>query len=243
MPSGHPAVTGRKLARCVAKNISQCDERFAPGKLTLFIEVTFPARTTLRRSDRIVVRAIAEAMFSQDGEVTEARLDAHVADVDDYVSAASKPIGVGLRIALFVVRIAPILMLMNLRTLERLTVDERVAVLTALERSRLAHLSLAFIGWRTVMTLVFYEDPIELLSIGYAGEERLRHKRRLPALVVAPALVGLAPAVRPAPHVLVGVAPPAEESGVRLRTDGDADSEHPPAVAPTEASDSSREVA
>lgn len=204
----------------------------------MFIEVTFPARTTLRRSDRIVVRAIAEAMFSQDGEVTEARLDAHVADVDEYVSAASKPIGVGLRIALFVVRIAPILMLMHLRTLERLTVDERVAVLTALERSRLAHLSLAFIGWRTVMTLVFYEDPIELLTIGYAGEERLRHKRRLPALVVAPALVRLAPL-----HVLVAVAPPAEESGVRLRTDGDVDSEDPPAVAPAEQSSGSREVA
>lgn len=173
------------------------------------------------------MRAIAEAMFSQDGEVSEARLEAHVADVDAYVSAASKMVRVGLRIALFVVRVAPLLMLLHMRMLERLTVDERVAVLTALERSRLAHLSLAFIGWRTVMTLVFYEDPIELRSIGYAGEERLRHRRRLPALVIAP----IAPITMPLPLPdLVAVAPPAEESGVRLRTNDAMD-------------DSSREVA
>ena len=190
------------------------------------------------------MRAIAEAMFSQDGEVTEARLDAHVADVDDYVSAASKPIRVGLRIALFVVRIAPILMLFRMRRLERLSVDDRVVVLTALERTRLAPLSLAFIGWRTVMTLVFYEDPIELQSIGYMGEERLRHKRRLPALVIARTPTPIRVPLHALPvHTLVAVAPPAEESGVRLRTDRGADSEHPPAAAPGDESTGSREVA
>ncbi len=180
-----------------------------------------------------MVRAIAEAMFSQDGEVSDARLDAHVADVDGYVSAASRAIRFGLRAALFVVRIAPLLMFFRMRTVERLSVDERVAILTRLERTAFAPLSLAFIGWRSVMTLLFYEDPIELRSIGYA-EERLRHKRRLPALVADPIMI-------PA-HALVAVAPPADESGVRLRTDRDADSEHPPAVAPAESS-ASREVA
>ena len=177
-----------------------------------------------------MVRAIAEAMFSQDGEVTAARLDAHVTEVDAYVSAASPMVRFGLRLALFVVHVAPLLLLFRLCTLERLSVDERVAVLSRLERSRLTHLSLAFIGWRTVMTLVFYEDPVELRAIGYAGEERLRHKRRLPALV---------PAALPA---FLAVAPTPDESGVRLREDQDADSERAPSAVPAGAL-GSREVA
>lgn len=222
---------------CVAQNISHREERFALPAASFHIEVTFPARQTLTRGDRIVVRAIAEAMFSQDGEVSEAKLDAHVGEVDRYVSAASLTIRLGLRLALLVVRVAPLLMFFRMRTLERLSVDERVTILARLERSGLTNLSLAFIGWRTVQTLVFYEDPIELRNIGYAGDERLRHKRRLPALpelVAAPLLIPV--------RTLVALAPPAEESGVRLRTDHDADSEHPPAAAPAE-SNGSREVA
>jgi hypothetical protein len=159
---------------------------------------SFPGRTTLTRRDRETVRAIAEAMFAQDGEVDGARLDAHVVEVDAYVSAASRPVRAGLRLALFVVHVAPLLLFARLRTLEQLPIDERAAILSRLERSRLAPLSLAFIGWRTVMTLIFYEHPAELRAIGYAGEGRARHARHL-ALAQAPPI--------PAPV----------ESGVRLR--------------------------
>ncbi len=161
-------------------------------------------RRTLSASDRIVVRAIAEAMFSEDGEVSDSALDAHVRDVDAYVSAASKPIGWGLRVALFVVSISPLLMFFRRRRLAHLSIPERVTVLSRLERSAFAPLSLAFIGWRAVMTLVFYEDPAELSKIGYTGEERLRYKRHLATLPIVAAV--------PAP----------EESGVRLR-DSEAD--------------------
>ncbi len=122
-----------------------------------------------------MVRAIAEAMFAQDGEASAERLDAHVDDVDAYVSAASKTLRFGLRVALFVVRIAPLLFFVRARTIERLSIDERVAILTRLERSTLASLSLAFIGWRTVMTLLFYEHPSELAALGYS-DRRERHK-------------------------------------------------------------------
>src|SRR4051794_35377718 len=149
----------------------------SPGA-SFLSEVTFPNRQTLSQGDRIVVRAIAEAMFSQDGEVSDARLCAHVTEVDHYVSSASRPIGFALRVALFVVRIAPVLMFFRLRTIERLAVDDRVEILSRLERSRFTPLSLAFIGWRSVLTIVFYEDPIELANIGYVGEERRVHKRR-----------------------------------------------------------------
>jgi hypothetical protein len=178
---------------------------------------SFPERTTLTAQDRIVLRAVAEAMFSEDGEVEGERLDAHIHDVDAFISSASKPLRAGLRIALFVVRLAPILFFFRMRLIESLSLEERVAVLSRLERSKLAHLSLAFIGWRTVMTFVFYEHPKELESLGYAGHERQVYKRRL----------ALAPVLVPVPVPVAAVAngaPPPEESGVRLR-DLDAENE------------------
>lgn len=180
---------------------------------------SFPERSTLTRRDRIVLRAVAEAMFSQDGEVERGRLDAHVDEVDAFISSASKPVRAGLRLALFIVRLAPVLFFFRMRMLESLSVDERVTVLARLERSRFAELSLAFIGWRTVMTLVFYEHPVELEALGYASDERKVYKRRL---ALAPARLPSLP--------MVAAAPPPEESGVRLRGDADEDSEHPPAA-------------
>lgn len=174
---------------------------------------SFPERRTLTSRDRVVVRAIAEAMFSQDGEVEPERLDAHLDEVDAYVSAASRPIRAGLRIALFVVSIAPMLLLFRMRRIDKLSVEDRVSVLSRLERSRVTNLSLMFIGWRTVMTLVFYENAEELRAIGYSGDERKVYKRRLPTLAVAPA---------------------PEESGVRLRgdhADDDEDEDHEHKVA------------
>ncbi len=188
----------------------RCEKNFALRRAlrtpvaSFLIEViarSFPSRTTLTAPDRVVLRAVAEAMFSEDGEVEESRLEAHLDEVDAFISSASKPLRAGLRFALFVIRFAPVLLFVRLRTLERLSIAERVRVLSRLERSPLAHLSLAFIGWRTVMTFVFYEHPVELAALGY-GSERKVHKRRLALL-----------------------APTALESGVRLR-DIDVDSEH-----------------
>lgn len=149
-------------------------------------------------------------MFSQDGEVESERLDAHLDEVDAYVSAASRPIRAGLRIALFVVSIAPMLLLFRMRRIDSLSVEERVCVLSRLERSRITNLSLMFIGWRTVMTLVFYENAEELRRLGYSGDERKVYKRRLPTLAAA----------APAEHTR-RAAPPPEESGVRLRGEHD----------------------
>jgi len=141
-----------------------------------------PRLRTLSRRDAVVVRAMAEAMFSEDGEASAARLDALVTDVDVHVSAASKPVRLGLRLALLVVRIAPVLFFVSLTSIERLPLAARVALLSRLERSPLSALSLAFIGWRTVMTLVFYEHPTELAALGYTSNERTRYKRGLPVL-------------------------------------------------------------
>jgi len=167
---------------------------------------TFPRRATLSDHDRVVVRALAEAMFEDDDRETyeAGRLDQLVDDVDAFISVATKTTRFGLRVALFLVRLAPIFFFLRLTTIERLPRSERTDLLARLERSKRAGLSLAFVGWRTVMTLVYYDNERELHQIGYAGAERTRWKRALP--VVAPT-----PVVVPVPL----------ESGVRLREDLD----------------------
>jgi hypothetical protein len=115
-------------------------------------------------------------MFAEDGEATSERLERHVAEVDAYISAASKTLRFGMRVALFVIRIAPILLFARMTTIERLDVHARADVLARLERSRIASLTLVFVGWRTVMTLLFYEDAAELAAIGYSdAREKHRH--------------------------------------------------------------------
>lgn len=145
-----------------------------------------------------MVRAIAEAMFSEDGEVESEHLDAHVDEVEAFIAATSKTTRVGLWAALLLVRLSPILFFVRLTTLERLAISKRSALLTRLERSTRTTLSLAFVAWRTIMTLVFYEDESELRALGYRTE-RERYKRALPML--------------PPAHVLQVPL----ESGVRLR--------------------------
>ncbi len=123
-------------------------------------------------------------MFAEDGEVERARLEAHVRHMLDVVSVASWPVRFGLRLALVLLSLSPLLLFAHARRLERLSVGERVRVLDRLERSRFMPFCLAFVGWRTIATLVFYEDPAELRALGYTSDERHRHKRLLP--VVAP---------------------------------------------------------
>ena len=83
-----------------------------------------------------MVRAIAEAMFSEDGEVDAPRLDAHVHHVEAFLGATSQLTRLGLVIALRLVRLAPILFFFRLSTLERLSIGDRVCILSRLERSR-----------------------------------------------------------------------------------------------------------
>src|SRR5262245_25219805 len=112
---------------------------------------------------------MAEAMFSEDGEDEDSRLDTHVDAVDRFVGAASTGLRVGLGVALAVISIAPVLLIFRMRRLHRLSVADRVSVLSRLERSHRAPFSLAFVGWRTVITLIFYENESELKNLGYTG--------------------------------------------------------------------------
>ena len=142
-------------------------------------------RTTLKAHHRPVLRALAEAMFSPDGEVAPERLDAFVDDVDGFISPASKTLRFGLVAMLFAIRWSPLLFL-RLRTFDELSVDERVHHLERLERSRIKQLPLLVVAYKTILTMIFYEDEAEQRAIGYPGDERTRWRRERRLEVLAP---------------------------------------------------------
>jgi len=131
-------------------------------------------RTTLRPRHRPMVRALAEAMFSPDGEVSGARLDAFVDEVDAFISPASRPLRLGLLVMLAVLRWSPLLFA-RFSPFEELDVEDRVRHLERLDRSPVKQLPLIVVAYKTVMTMLFYEHPRELQRIGYPGEGRKRH--------------------------------------------------------------------
>jgi hypothetical protein len=136
-------------------------------------------RTTLRARHRPVVRALAEAMFSPDGDVSKERLDAFVDEVDAFISPASKTLRFGLVVMLVVLRWSPLLFL-RFRMFDEMSVDDRLHHLERLEKSKITQLPLIVVAYKTVMTMLFYEQEQELAALGYPGPERKRWRRSLP---------------------------------------------------------------
>ncbi len=134
------------------------------------------ARTTLRPSHRPMVRALAEAMFSPDGEISSERLDAFVDDVDAFISPASKTLRFGLVLMLIVIRWSP-LFFFKFTTFDGMSVDDRVKHLERLEHAKVRQLPLLVVAYKTILTMIFYEDEEEQRAIGYPGTERKRWLR------------------------------------------------------------------
>lgn len=132
-------------------------------------------RTTFRKSHEPVLRALGEAMFAPEGDATPERLDAFVQEMDRFVSYASKTLRFGLVMMVGVVRWSPFFF-GKLRTFEELTVDERIHHLEALESSKIAQLPLLVVAFKTVGSMLFYEEEAELRALGYPGPERHRYK-------------------------------------------------------------------
>jgi hypothetical protein len=142
-------------------------------------------RSTLRPRHRPLVRALAEAMFSPDGEATPERLDSFVDEVDAFISPASKTLRFGLVMMLGILRWSPLLF-GRLRLFDDLTVEERVHHLERLDKSSVRQLPLIVVAYKTVMTMLFYEDDKELAGLGYPGPERRRYLNVLPIASASP---------------------------------------------------------
>ena len=115
-------------------------------------------------------------MFSPDGEVSGARLDAFVDEVDHFISPASKTLRFGLVAMLSVIRWSPLLFF-RFKAFDDMTVDDRVEHLQRLEHSKVRQLPLLVVAYRTIMTMIFYEDEEEQRFLGYPGPERKRWLR------------------------------------------------------------------
>jgi hypothetical protein len=129
-------------------------------------------RTTFGAGHRVVLVALAEALFSEDGDVPAERLATFAADVDGFVSPASRPLRVGLIFMLRFIQLAPMLLLFSFSLFENLPVKKRVELLDRMDRSSIGFVALVLVAYRTLMTMVFYEDPHELALLGYPGDER-----------------------------------------------------------------------
>ena len=132
------------------------------------------ARTTLRARHRPMVRAIGEALFSPDGEAPPAKIEAFVDDFDGFISPTSVTLRYGLLAMMFVLKWSPIFF-GKLRTFDELSVDERVHHLERLDQSKVKQFPLIVAAFKTVMTMVYYEDEEELTALGYPGPERTRY--------------------------------------------------------------------
>jgi len=132
---------------------------------------------TLSPRQRTMVRAIAGALFEHEGGPTDAQLDAVVAAYEAHVGALSMQLRPVLLLSLDLVRWLPLLLFVAARPFEDLDVDARVRLLERMERSRFIPLVLAFVAYKTLLTMIFFELPEELRAMGYPGLERKRWLR------------------------------------------------------------------
>jgi hypothetical protein len=133
------------------------------------------ARTTLGPRHRRIARSLLEVFVAPDDDVPDERLDAVVCDLDRYVSPASKTLRFGLLVMLELIHFAPLFLLGRLTTFEELDFDARTRVIKRMERSRVTPITLVVVAYKTVMTMLYYEDDAELRKMGYSSE-RARYK-------------------------------------------------------------------
>jgi hypothetical protein len=119
---------------------------------------------------------MAEAFFSEGGPLDPRLLEAHTEEVDRAISNASKTLRFGLRLMLDALRFAPLFMMGRLHVFEDLSIEDRARVLARMEHSRFAPWTIVFVAWKTLMTLVYFEDDAILRDIGYPGPERTRYR-------------------------------------------------------------------
>ncbi len=123
---------------------------------------------------RAVVRALGEALFHHDAGPTPPQLDALVAGVEAHLAPVSRPQRAGLLLALELVRWLPLLLLVAADTFDALDLGTRVRMLERMDRSRFILLLLPLVAFKTLLAMLFFEQPQELSAMGYPGDARKR---------------------------------------------------------------------
>ncbi len=132
-------------------------------------------RRTVQPRHRDLIPALLEGYFAVDAPLDAERLRRLAGDVDRAISNASKTLRFGLVVMLDVIQYAPPLILGRLSTFDALSLEDRQRFLTRLDRSRLVPLTLIFVAWKTLLTMIYFEEPDQLAALGYPGPERRRY--------------------------------------------------------------------
>jgi hypothetical protein len=132
-------------------------------------------RKTLQPRHLLLMPKLAEAFFACDGPMEPAKLEAFTTEVDRAISTASKTLRFGLVLMLDVIMWSPLFIVGKLSTFEGLSLSDRARYLKALEHSKIVPLALIFVAWKTLLTMVYFEQPEELASLGYPGPQRTRY--------------------------------------------------------------------
>ncbi len=110
-------------------------------------------------------RLVCEALFSTaEGPPPAERLDWVEAELADFFAHVTLRAQLLFRACLATVYLLSPVLVGRLRTMGGLTVDDRVAALHALERTPL---SLALLGCKAILCIVYYEHPDAAASIGW----------------------------------------------------------------------------
>jgi hypothetical protein len=123
---------------------------------------------------RAVLRSFGEAMFAHPGGPSAAQLDVLVDRIERHLEPVSAVQRALLLLSLDLVRWLPVLLLTSLRPFEELDLARRGRLLERMDRSRVLFLLLPLIAFKTLLSMHFFEDEVELRSMGYPGDERKR---------------------------------------------------------------------
>jgi hypothetical protein len=128
------------------------------------------ARLILRPRQRVVLRALGDALFAHEGGPRADQLDALVAGFERHLTPVSATLRFGLLAMLDLIRWLPLLLLVSVLPFEGLPRAGRVKILERMERSRAAALLVPLVAYKSFLAFIFFEDPNELRAMGYPGD-------------------------------------------------------------------------
>jgi hypothetical protein len=132
------------------------------------------ARATFAPRHLRMIEAFAEALFhDQAAPFAEGQLAGLAEECDRFVSPASKTLRFGLKAILDVMRFLPLLLLGRFSTFDELPLADRIHMLEKMDRGA-PPLPLMVVSYKTMLAMLFFENPKELAATGYPGPERKR---------------------------------------------------------------------
>jgi hypothetical protein len=134
---------------------------------------------TLAARHRRVARAFAEALLALPAAPGDGPgpADALVDTFDAHLGSVSRGLRPLLLLALDWLRWLPVVLFVAARPFENLSLAARTSLLERMDRSRSPLLFLPLVAYKTLLSMMHFEQTAELRALGYPGEDRVRWKR------------------------------------------------------------------